>query len=80
MLGLFIKYLSDLCPQVEKVYPSETNFLLVEVNDADQIYDQLVAKKVIVRNRNNQIKNCLRITIGTADENQQLIETLKNLS
>jgi histidinol-phosphate aminotransferase len=65
---------------VKKVYPSEANFLLVEVTDANQIYQQLVVAKIIVRNRTNIIKNCIRITIGTKEENQQLLTALKTIS
>jgi histidinol-phosphate aminotransferase len=64
--------------QVKKVYPSDANFLLIEVNDANGIYNNLVAKKIIIRNRNSVIKNCIRITIGSPDENTKLINALKN--
>jgi histidinol-phosphate aminotransferase len=67
-------------PQVKKIYPSDTNFLLVEVENADELYDQLVKKRIIVRNRNRQVKNCLRITVGSENENKLLIETLKKTS
>jgi histidinol-phosphate aminotransferase len=62
---------------VEKVYPSDANFLLVKVNDANGIYKRLVDKGVIVRNRNSisLCGNCLRITIGTKKENISLIDT-----
>lgn len=65
---------------VKKVYPSEANFLLIEVDEANELYDKLVCKKIIIRNRNKQIKNCLRITIGTPEENNLLLKTLKNPS
>lgn len=63
---------------VQKIYPSDANFLLVEVTDADAVYDYLVKRKVIVRNRNSVVKNCIRVTVGTAQENQNLMEALKN--
>lgn len=66
--------------QVIKIYPSEANFLLVEVKDATTLYNKLVEKNIIIRNRNNVVKNCVRITIGTPEENDQLINELKNLS
>jgi len=50
---------------------------LVEVNNADGIYEQLVAEKIIVRNRNKVVENCIRITVGTENENAKLIKTLK---
>lgn len=65
---------------VKKVYPSDANFLLVEVIDANKIYQQLVAAKVIVRNRTSVVMNCIRITIGTKKENQQLLTALKTIT
>jgi histidinol-phosphate aminotransferase len=64
-------------PIVKKVFPSDANFILIEVEDADKLYEHLVIKNIVVRNRNTIIKNCLRITIGTIVENQYLIEVLK---
>ena len=64
-------------PMVKKVFPSDANFILIEVEDADMLYEHLVIKNIVVRNRNTIIKNCLRITIGTIVENQYLIEVLK---
>lgn len=64
---------------IEKVYPSDANFLLVKVKNADLIYNSLVDKNIIVRNRNRVIDNCLRITIGKRSENDKLIKTLKDL-
>ena len=65
---------------VKKIYPSEANFLLIEVTKADSIYNQLVAEKIITRNRNTLVNNCLRITVGSAKENKQLIKALKSIS
>jgi len=64
---------------VEKVYSSDANFLLVQVDDANLRYKQLVKLGIIVRNRTTQIlcDNCLRFTVGTPDENKKLINTLK---
>ena len=64
---------------VEKVYSSDANFLLVQVDDATLRYKQLVKLGIIVRNRTTQIlcDNCLRFTVGTPDENKKLINTLK---
>ena len=66
---------------IEKIYPSDANFLLVKVPDADDVYNKLVDKGVVVRNRNNisLCLGCLRITIGTAEENEILINELKQL-
>ena len=62
---------------ITKIYPSDTNFFLVECTNANEIYNSLVNKKIIVRNRSKVIQNCIRITVGTAEENQSLIEELK---
>jgi histidinol-phosphate aminotransferase len=63
-----------------KVYPSDANFILVKVKDADYIYNTLVLKSIIVRNRSSVIDNCLRITIGTATENNKLLKALNTIS
>ena len=67
---------------VEKVYPSDANFLLVRVDDANKRYAQLIENDIVVRNRSNQVgcENCLRFSVGTPQENQILIETLNRLS
>lgn len=64
---------------VEKVYPSDANFLLVKVTRANEIYTFLKEKGIIVRNRSNVIlcDECLRITVGTAGENDELVKALK---
>ena len=66
---------------VEKIYKSDANFLLVKVDNADLRYNQLLEKGIVVRNRSNQplCQNCLRITIGTKNENTILINTLNEL-
>ena len=65
-------------PCVCHIYPTDANFVLVRVTDADAIYDFLRSRGIIVRNRNRVEKclGCLRITVGTADENATLINTL----
>jgi len=67
-------------PLVQKVYPSDANFVLTKMTDATAIYNYLKEKGIIVRNRSNVIlcEDCLRITVGTPKENVQLIEALKN--
>ena len=65
---------------VKKIYPTDANFMLVEVEDADKIYAALVKQKVITRNRNGVVKNCIRITVGSEMENLQLIKSLKQIS
>jgi histidinol-phosphate aminotransferase len=68
-------------PFYSKVYPSDANFILVEVGDADDVYQKLIDGGVVVRNRNNVTlcKGCLRITIGTPQENETLLNAMKHL-
>ncbi len=64
---------------VKQVYPSAANFLLVKVTDADAIYKYLIERGIVVRNR-NRVALCqggLRITIGTKDENNELLAALR---
>ena len=64
---------------VQRVYPSDANFLLVKVDDADAVYDFLIADGIIVRNRNRVkgCEGCLRMTVGLPEENEKLIKSLK---
>jgi histidinol-phosphate aminotransferase len=66
-------------PICEKVYKTDANFFLAKMSDANAIYDYLVDKGVIVRNRNKiqLCKNCLRITIGNRTENNELLAALR---
>lgn len=64
---------------IKKIYPSDANFILVETSDAGRIYNGLLTEHIIIRNRNSVVKNCVRITIGTPQENDLLIQALKNL-
>ena len=64
---------------VKTIFPSDANFVLIEVDNANSVYQELVNQNVIIRNRNSVIKNCLRITVGSPDENKKLIETLQTL-
>ena len=75
-----MKILPGLAP-VRKVWPSEANFLLVRFDDPDRIYDLLIAAGIIVRNRSRVplCAGCLRITVGTPEENERLVKTLKQI-
>ncbi|NVJ89998.1 MAG: histidinol-phosphate transaminase [Flavobacteriaceae bacterium] len=66
---------------INKIYPSDCNFILVKVDDANKRYNQLIGKGIVVRNRTTQplCENCLRLTIGTTTENKKLIQALKAL-
>lgn len=64
---------------IKKIYPSDTNFLLVEVENGMEFYRQLIQHQIVVRNQHNVIKNTLRITIGKPEENDQLIKAIKSM-
>lgn len=68
-------------PGVEKVYESDANFLLVKIREARKVYEYLLSKGIVVRDRSNVIlcEDCLRITIGTEEENTQLVDALGSL-
>lgn len=71
-----------MLPFIIKVYPSDANFILVKTNDPMAIYNYLVTKKIIIRDRSKVelCEGCLRITVGTKEENRKLIDTLKETS
>lgn len=84
---LFTKEKSKLTQQllkfefVKEIYPSDANFILIKVDNAKKRYQELVTKNIVIRDRSNQplCENCLRISIGTPEENKIVLETLKNL-
>ncbi|MCL4168276.1 UNVERIFIED_CONTAM: hypothetical protein GTU68_019296, partial [Idotea baltica] len=67
--------------KVEKVHPSDANFFLVEIENAHELYNQLIEKKVIIRDRSKVVlcDNGLRITVGSKYENFRLIQAIKEL-
>lgn len=69
-------------PAVKEIYPSDANFLLVKVDDADGLYGKLIAEKIIVRNRSRVegCEGCLRITVGTPSENDRLLAVMSGQS
>jgi histidinol-phosphate aminotransferase len=66
-------------PIIEKIYPSDANFFLAKVKDADKIYNELVRQEIIIRNRNSVVKNCIRITVGKPSENNKLLKAIKTI-
>ncbi|HEY9168686.1 MAG TPA: histidinol-phosphate transaminase [Lutibacter sp.] len=66
---------------IKKIYPTEANFILIKVDDANKRYKELIAKGIVIRNRTTQplCSNCLRLTIGTEIENMKLMEALASL-
>jgi histidinol-phosphate aminotransferase len=71
--------LNKILKLVFAIYPSNSNFLLVKVNDANAVYRYLSDRGIIVRNRSKETgcENCLRVTVGTKEENQTLVKTLQ---
>jgi histidinol-phosphate aminotransferase len=65
---------------IQNIFPSDANFILIRTENADQLYQYLSARKIIVRNRSKEplCENCIRITVGTTEENELLIDALKN--
>lgn len=78
----FLRSELEKFPFVQKIHPSHANFLLVKVPHASQVYDDLIREKVIVRNRAKVLlcEDCLRITVGTREENEKFLEALKKIS
>jgi histidinol-phosphate aminotransferase len=76
--GKMIVAIKEL-PICERVYPTDANFFLARMTDAQSVYDYLVCQGIIVRNRTRVrlCGNCLRITIGTKTENQELLAALR---
>ncbi|HEY5570581.1 MAG TPA: histidinol-phosphate transaminase [Bacteroidales bacterium] len=75
----FLKDALLVFPFIQQVYPSDANFLLVKVDDANGLYDYLINRGIVIRNRTklSLCKNTVRITVGTPDENKALLEALK---
>ena len=66
---------------VKQIHPSDSNFLLIEVDEANKRYKQLIDMNLVVRNRTKEplCENCLRITVGTTEENNKLMYALRLL-
>jgi histidinol-phosphate aminotransferase len=73
-----LKGVFERIPFVQEVYPSDANFLLVKMTDARKIYEYLLTKGIVVRDRSNVklCDDCLRITVGTEQDNTALVEAL----
>ena len=78
--GLLETHLKTVSYIVE-ILPSDANFILVKVDDADKRYQQLLEKNIVIRNRSSQAlcENTLRLTVGTPEENAKLVAALKEL-
>lgn len=77
----YLKSRLESMPFVNKIHPSDSNFLLVKMPNANLVYDELIDKKVIVRNRSKVLlcEDCLRITVGIRAENERLVEALSEI-
>ncbi len=77
----FLQSELEKLPFVQKIHPSHANFLLVKIPNATQVYDDLIVEKVIVRNRAKVLlcEDCLRITVGTREENEVLLKALRKI-
>jgi histidinol-phosphate aminotransferase len=76
----FLEKKLNTLPVIRKVFPSDANFLLVKVSQPREIYQYMVSRKIIIRDRSSVslCEGCLRITVGTIKENTRLINALKN--
>jgi histidinol-phosphate aminotransferase len=76
--SLFIDELTDI-RMIQKIYPSDANFFMIQVEEPKMVYEYLVENKIIVRNRSNVAlcAGCLRITVGTQEENDMLVKALR---
>ncbi len=77
----FLKGELEKLPFVKKIHPSHANFLLVQIPNANQVYNDLIEEKIIVRNRAKVLlcTDCLRITVGTREENEALLKALRKV-
>lgn len=66
---------------ISHIYPSDANFILVKFTDAKRVFHILLDRKIVIRDRSNQTgcENALRISVGTPDENSELIKTLQEI-
>jgi len=77
----YVAELLGFADAVERVYPSNANFLLFKINNAKEVYQKLTDRGVIIRYRGNEplCENCLRVTIGMPDENVRFLKSLKSI-
>ncbi len=65
--------------EIKKVYSSESNFILFECDEPSSVYRKLTEKGIIIRDRSNQVKNCLRVSVGTHEQNEKFLTELQNV-
>lgn len=76
----FLETALTSCSCVLQIYPSDANFFLVKFKNATAVFQELLQKGIVVRNREKEIKGCLRITVGSEVENEKLIQVLKSIN
>jgi len=64
---------------IKKVYPTDANFFLIEFENAENVYQKLLEKEILTSKRSPQIPNCIRLNVGTREENLKLIQVLRNI-
>jgi histidinol-phosphate aminotransferase len=64
---------------IKKIYPSEANFFLIEFENGEEVYDQLIKQEILTSKRSPHIPNCIRINVGTRKENEQLVNLLQSI-
>lgn len=64
---------------IKKVYPTDANFFLIEFENAENVYQKLLEKEILTSKRSPQIPSCIRLNVGTREENLKLIQVLKNI-
>jgi len=62
-----------------KVYPSEANFILLQIKNSKEVYKRLINEGILVRELSSTIKNAIRVTVGTKDENDEFLKTLRRI-
>lgn len=75
----FLKYQLENVECISKVFPTDANFFLIEFKNAEKVYSTLIDVEILTSKRFPQIPNCIRINVGNRDENELLIDTLKNI-
>jgi histidinol-phosphate aminotransferase len=65
--------------KIKKVYPSDSNYVLFECENPTEVYNKLIEKGIVIRDRSSQVKNCLRVSVGTREQNLKFINELRNV-
>lgn len=64
---------------IKKIYPSEANFFLIEFENGEEVYDHLIKQEILTSKRGPHIPNCIRINVGSREENEQLVNLLQSI-